>query len=184
MKKLITAALIVILALGISARIYYVNANRHKPVLIEAAQGEKIEFGYVEYSVESAAMWDYNDFFEQYPQYSDYGNMPNGNDYKLLLVNLKYEMSPRYNEEETHLQSQLYITYPYSIEGSDPFFMSDMNDAETVKATHVYTIPFNIYTSDAERWNNDVEHMEFRIVFGTYPERKELIVSDYEVIDE
>lgn len=183
MKKLIIAVLIVILAIGISARIYYVNANRHKPVLIEAAQGEKIEFGYVEYSIESAVMWNYNDFFEQNPQYNDYDDLYNGDDYKKLLVNIKYEMSPLYNGEETHLQTEMYITYPYEIMGADPFFINALNDAETVKATGIYTIPFDICKSNAEKGCNDVENMEFRIVFGTYPERKELIVSDYEVID-
>lgn len=183
MKKLIIAVLMIILAIGISARIYYVNANRRGPVLIEAAQGEKIEFGYVEYGIESAVMWDYNDFFEQNPQYIDYRDMPDPDDYKLLLVNIKYEMSPSYNGEETHLQTEMYITYPYGITVCDPFFLKTVNDSETVKATNIYTIPFDICKSNAEKWCSGMEHMEFRIVFGTYPERKELIVSDYEVID-
>lgn len=65
---------------------------------------------------------------------------------------------------------------------TDPELEKAMNLYEDANTTGIYTLPYEIYKEyfTEEKWN-DVDKMEFRLVFGTYPERKELIISNYEV---
>ncbi len=183
MKNKIKAFFIVFLIIVLVIRIYYVNKNKHLPVLIEAAQGEKIEYCRVDYSIDSAVLWEYDDFFQKNQQYMYFKDKSRGSaNTKMLVVKLRFEKNSEHYGEEAYIADSVPVTYVSIQNWTDPELEKAMNQYEDANTTGIYTLPYEIYKEyfTEEKWN-DVDKMEFRLVFGTYPERKELIISNYEV---
>jgi hypothetical protein len=179
-KKLIAALVIGLLAVGISIRIYYVNKNARLPEINTVAQGDTVTFRGLEYRVLGATLWDYDDYFIEYPDLIDYKDTETEYKRKILLVECQIVVVDDENVFDTYIP----IKYEDLFNGTDTFMVRDMNPSlvsDELKSGETLLIPYEIYEENLtkEQWNRvEALDIEYDMVLGTYPVKNELMVTD------
>ena len=166
---------------GLGLRIWYVNTHTYSPEIREIPQGQATQYRGLAYSVISAVMWDSEDFYEQYPELSDYQNpdIP-AEEIKILAIEYKIEKI----QEENKLDLYIPIQYAHLFNGPDPFMTQDMNPSLSdgnFQSGDTVVIPYEIYKANlSEAQWKDVENgkMEYETVLGTYPVKTEMKIQD------
>ena len=180
-KKVLILIGILLAVTGLGLRIWYVNTHTYSPEIREIPQGQATQYRGLAYSVISAVMWDSEDFYEQYPELSDYQNpdIP-AEEIKILAIEYKIEKI----QEENKLDLYIPIQYAHLFNGPDPFMTQDMNPSLSdgnFQSGDTVVIPYEIYKANLseEQWK-DVENgrMEYETVLGTYPVKTEMKIQD------
>lgn len=180
-KKVLILIGILLAVTGLGLRIWYVNAHTYSPEIREIPQGQATQYRGLAYSVISAVMWDSEDFYEQYPELSDYQNpdIP-AEEIKILAIEYKIEKI----QEENKLDLYIPIQYAHLFNGPDPFMTQDMNPSLSdgnFQSGDTVVIPYEIYKANlSEAQWKDVENgkMEYETVLGTYPVKTEMKIQD------
>lgn len=180
-RKILILIGILLAVTGLGLRIWYVNTHTYSPEIREIPQGQATQYRGLAYSVISAVMWDSEDFYEQYPELSDYQNpdIP-AEEIKILAIEYKIEKI----QEENKLDLYIPIQYAHLFNGTDPFMTQDMNPSLSdgnFQSGDTVVIPYEIYKANLseEQWK-DVENgrMEYETVLGTYPVKTEMKIQD------
>ena len=180
-KKVLILIGILLAVTGLGLRIWYVNTHTYSPEIREIPQGQATQYRGLAYSVISAVMWDSEDFYEQYPELSDYQNpdIP-AEEIKILAIEYKIEKI----QEENKLDLYISIQYVHLFNGPDPFMTQDMNPSLSdgnFQSGDTVVIPYEIYKANlSEAQWKDVENgkMEYETVLGTYPVKTEMKIQD------
>ena len=180
-RKILILIGILLAVTGLGLRIWYVNTHTYSPEIREIPQGQATQYRGLAYSVISAVMWDSEDFYEQYPELSDYQNpdIP-AEEIKILAIEYKIEKI----QEENKLDLYIPIQYVHLFNGPDPFMTQDMNPSLSdgnFQSGDTVVIPYEIYKANlSEAQWKDVENgkMEFETVLGTYPVKTEMKIQD------
>ena len=180
-KKVLILIGILLAVTGLGLRIGYVNTHTYSPEIREIPQGQATQYRGLAYSVISAVMWDSEDFYEQYPELSDYQNpdIP-AEEIKILAIEYKIEKI----QEENKLDLYIPIQYVHLFNGPDPFMTQDMNPSLSdgnFQSGDTVVIPYEIYKANlSEAQWKDVENgkMEYETVLGTYPVKTEMKIQD------
>lgn len=180
-KKVLILIGILLAVTGLGLRIWYVNTHTYSPEIREIPQGQATQYRGLAYSVISAVMWDSEDFYEQYPELSDYQNpdIP-AEEIKILAIEYKIEKI----QEENKLDLYIPIQYVHLFNGPDPFMTQDMNPSLSdgnFQSGDTVVIPYEIYKANlSEAQWKDVENgkMEYETVLGTYPVKTEMKIQD------
>lgn len=177
MGSLIILAVIVLYAI----RVYNVNKNALLPEYQIYGQTEKVEYKGINYGIQSATMMDYDAFFKENPQYGQY-SIPDDGERKVLLVEFSAELAADGARVETYIP----IKYLYVFNSFDPMLFDDMNPSlanGSFKSGDTFTIVYEIYKNNLSKkeWQN-IENTEYRLIFGVYPVRKEIVLSDINVM--
>ena len=180
-RKILILIGILLAVTGLGLRIWYVNTHTYSPEIREIPQGQATQYRGLAYSVISAVMWDSGDFYEQYPELSDYQNpdIP-AEEIKILAIEYKIEKM----QEENKMDLYIPIQYVHLFNGPDPFMTQDMNPSLSdgnFQSGDTVVIPYEIYKANLseEQWK-DVENgrMEYETVLGTYPVKTEMKIQD------
>ena len=180
-KKVLILIGILLAVTGLGLRIGYVNTHTYSPEIREIPQGQATQYRGLAYSVISAVMWDSEDFYEQYPELSDYQNpdIP-AEEIKILAIEYKIEKI----QEENKLDLYIPIQYVHLFNGPDPFMTQDMNPSLSdgnFQSGDTVVIPYEIYKANlSEAQWKDVENgkMGYETVLGTYPVKTEMKIQD------
>lgn len=180
-KKVLILIGILLAVTGLGLRIWYVNTHTYSPEIREIPQGQATQYRGLAYSVISAVMWDSEDFYEQYPELSDYQNpdIP-AEEIKILAIEYKIEKI----QEENKLDLYIPIQYVHLFNGPDPFMTQDMNPSLSdgnFQSGDTVVIPYEIYKANlSEAQWKDVENgkMGYETVLGTYPVKTEMKIQD------
>ena len=180
-RKILILIGILLAVTGLGLRIWYVNTHTYSPEIREIPQGQATQYRGLAYSVISAVMWDSEDFYEQYPELSDYQNpdIP-AEEIKILAIEYKIEKI----QEENKLDLYIPIQYAHLFNGPDPFMTQDMNPSLSdgnFQSGDTVVIPYEIYKANlSEAQWKDVENgkMEYESVLGTYPVKTEMKIQD------
>lgn len=180
-RKILILIGILLAVTGLGLRIWYVNTHTYSPEIREIPQGQATQYRGLAYSVISAVMWDSEDFYEQYPELSDYQNpdIP-AEEIKILAIEYKIEKI----QEENKLDLYIPIQYVHLFNGPDPFMTQDMNPSLSdgnFQSGDTVVIPYEIYKANlSEAQWKDVENgkMEYETVLGTYPVKTEMKIQD------
>jgi hypothetical protein len=180
-RKILILIGILLAVTGLGLRIWYVNTHTYSPEIREIPQGQATQYRGLAYSVISAVMWDSEDFYEQYPELSDYQNpdIP-AEEIKILAIEYKIEKI----QEENKLDLYIPIQYAHLFNGPDPFMTQDMNPSLSdgnFQSGDTVVIPYEIYKANlSEAQWKDVENgkMEYETVLGTYPVKTEMKIQD------
>ena len=180
-KKVLILIGILLAVTGLGLRIWYVNTHTYSPEIREIPQGQATQYRGLAYSVISAVMWDSEDFYEQYPELSDYQNpdIP-AEEIKILAIEYKIEKM----QEENKMDLYIPIQYVHLFNGPDPFMTQDMNPSLSdgnFQSGDTVVIPYEIYKANlSEAQWKDVENgkMEYETVLGTYPVKTEMKIQD------
>lgn len=180
-RKILILIGILLAVTGLGLRIWYVNTHTYSPEIREIPQGQATQYRGLAYSVISAVMWDSEDFYEQYPELSDYQNpdIP-AEEIKILAIEYKIEKI----QEENKLDLYIPIQYVHLFNGPDPFMTQDMNPSLSdgnFQSGDAVVIPYEIYKANlSEAQWKDVENgkMEYETVLGTYPVKTEMKIQD------
>ena len=180
-RKILILIGILLAVTGLGLRIWYVNTHTYSPEIREIPQGQAAKYRGLAYTVISAGMWDSEDFYEQYPELSDYQNpdIP-AEEIKILAIEYKIEKM----QEENKMDLYIPIQYVHLFNGPDPFMTQDMNPSLSdgnFQSGDTVVIPYEIYKANLseEQWK-DVENgsMEYETVLGTYPVKTEMKIQD------
>ena len=180
-RKILILIGILLAVTGLGLRIWYVNTHTYSPEIREIPQGQAAKYRGLAYTVISAGMWDSGDFYEQYPELSDYQNpdIP-AEEIKILAIEYKIEKM----QEENKMDLYIPIQYAHVFNGTDPFMTQDMNPSLSdgnFQSGDTVVIPYEIYKANLseEQWK-DVENgrMEYETVLGTYPVKTEMKIQD------
>ena len=180
-RKILILIGILLAVTGLGLRIWYVNTHTYSPEIREIPQGQAAKYRGLAYTVISAGMWDSGDFYEQYPELSDYQNpdIP-AEEIKILAIEYKIEKM----QEENKMDLYIPIQYAHLFNGTDPFMTQDMNPSLSdgnFQSGDTVVIPYEIYKANLseEQWK-DVENgsMEYETVLGTYPVKTEMKIQD------
>lgn len=180
-RKILILIGILLAVTGLDLRIWYVNTHTYSPEIREIPQGQATQYRGLAYSVISAVMWDSEDFYEQYPELSDYQNpdIP-AEEIKILAIEYKIEKI----QEENKLDLYIPIQYVHLFNGPDPFMTQDMNPSLSdgnFQSGDTVVIPYEIYKANlSEAQWKDVENgkMGYETVLGTYPVKTEMKIQD------
>lgn len=180
-RKILILIGILLAVTGLGLRIWYVNTHTYSPEIREIPQGQATQYRGLAYSVISAVMWDSEDFYEQYPELSDYQNpdIP-AEEIKILAIEYKIEKI----QEENKLDLYIPIQYVHLFNGPDPFMTQDMNPSLSdgnFQSGDTVVIPYEIYKANlSEAQWKDVENgkMEYETVLGMYPVKTEMKIQD------
>ena len=180
-RKILILIGILLAVTGLGLRIWYVNTHTYSPEIREIPQGQATQYRGLAYSVISAVMWDSEDFYEQYPELSDYQNpdIP-AEEIKILAIEYKIEKI----QEENKLDLYIPIQYAHLFNGPDPFMTQDMNPSLSdgnFQSGDTVVIPYEIYKANlSEAQWKDVENgkMGYETVLGTYPVKTEMKIQD------
>lgn len=180
-RKILILIGILLAVTGLGLRIWYVNTHTYSPEIREIPQGQATQYRGLAYSVISAVMWDSEDFYEQYPELSDYQNpdIP-AEEIKILAIEYKIEKI----QEENKLDLYIPIQYVHLFNGPDPFMTQDMNPSLSdgnFQSGDTVVIPYEIYKANlSEAQWKDVENgkMGYETVLGTYPVKTEMKIQD------
>ena len=180
-RKILILIGILLAVTGLGLRIWYVNTHTYSPEIREIPQGQATQYRGLAYSVISAVMWDSEDFYEQYPELSDYQNpdIP-AEEIKILAIEYKIEKM----QEENKMDLYIPIQYVHLFNGPDPFMTQDMNPSLSdgnFQSGDTVVIPYEIYKANlSEAQWKDVENgkMEYETVLGTYPVKTEMKIQD------
>ncbi len=176
-KKILCVCIFVSILICLSCRIWWVNKNARIPEIEIFRQGETVEYNGVGYTIENATMMEYNAFFEKYPEYKSYYNSSDYGRRMLLVECVADKLS-----DEGEFDSYLPIRYEYVFNGIDPFMFRDMNPdlvEGTFKSGDTVLFVYEIYEENLtkEQWDN-VDELDYYIVYGTYPKRTEVLLTD------
>lgn len=180
-RKILILIGILLAVTGLGLRIWYVNTHTYSPEIREIPQGQATQYRGLAYSVISAVMWDSEDFYEQYPELSDYQNpdIP-AEEIKILAIEYKIEKIQEENKLDLYIPTQ----YVHLFNGPDPFMTQDMNPSLSdgnFQSGDTVVIPYEIYKANlSEAQWKDVENgkMEYETVLGTYPVKTEMKIQD------
>lgn len=180
-RKILILIGILLAVTGLGLRIWHVNTHTYSPEIREIPQGQATQYRGLAYSVISAVMWDSEDFYEQYPELSDYQNpdIP-AEEIKILAIEYKIEKI----QEENKLDLYIPIQYAHLFNGTDPFMTQDMNPSLSdgnFQSGDTVVIPYEIYKANlSEAQWKDVENgkMGYETVLGTYPVKTEMKIQD------
>ncbi|MDE6026229.1 MAG: hypothetical protein K2G45_12355 [Lachnospiraceae bacterium] len=175
-KKIIT----IILCVLIIARIAYVNLNARQRTVTTAEQGKTIEYNGVKYSIANAVLWEYGDFFDANGDCAKFEEETLRHDgTKILVVDIRIEKAN--DREDAMIEQSIPITYYHVVNWYNPYLTAFINREKTsLKSGDTISIPYEIYESSLNnKQRKNMDTMEFRLVFGSYPERKELLINDY-----
>ncbi len=180
-RKILILIGILLAVTGLGLRIWYVNTHTYSPEIREIPQGQAAQYRGLAYTVISAVMWDSGDFYEQYPELSDYQN-PDilAEEIKILAIEYKIEKM----QEENKMDLYIPIQYVHLFNGPDPFMTQDMNPSLSdgnFQSGDTVVIPYEIYKANlSEAQWKDVENgkMEYETVLGTYPVKTEMKIQD------
>ncbi len=158
-------------------RVYNVNKNALLPEYQVYSQTEQVEYKGINYGIQSATMMNYNEFFKKNPQYVDY-SIPDDGERKVIVV----EYSAELVDDGARLETYIPIKYLYVFNSFDPMLFDDMNPSlanGSFKSGDTFTIVYEIYKNNLseKEWKN-IENTEYRLIFGAYPVRKEIVLSD------
>lgn len=180
-RKILILIGILLAVTGLGLRIWYVNTHTYSPEIREIPQGQATQYRGLAYSVISAVMWDSEDFYEQYPELSDYQNpdIP-AEEIKILAIEYKIEKIQEANKLDLYIP----IQYVHLFNGPDPFMTQDMNPSLSdgnFQSGDTVVIPYEIYKANlSEAQWKDVENgkMGYETVLGTYPVKTEMKIQD------
>lgn len=180
-RKILILIGILLAVTGLGLRIWYVNTHTYSPEIREIPQGQAAKYRGLAYTVISAGMWDSGDFYEQYPELSDYQNpdIP-AEEIKILAIEYKIDKM----QEENKMDLYIPIQYVHLFNGPDPFMTQDMNPSLSdgnFQSGDTVVIPYEIYKANlSEAQWKDVENgkMEYETVLGTYPVKTEMKIQD------
>ena len=180
-RKILILIGILLAVTGLDLRIWYVNTHTYSPEIREIPQGQAAKYRGLAYTVISAGMWDSGDFYEQYPELSDYQNpdIP-AEEIKILAIEYKIEKI----QEENKLDLYIPIQYAHLFNGTDPFMTQDMNPSLSdgnFQSGDTVVIPYEIYKvnlSEAQWEDVGDGRMEYETVLGTYPVKTEMKIQD------
>ena len=180
-RKILILIGILLAVTGLGLRIWYVNTHTYSPEIREIPQGQAAKYRGLAYTVISVGMWDSGDFYEQYPELSDYQNpdIP-AEEIKILAIEYKIEKM----QEENKMDLYIPIQYVHLFNGPDPFMTQDMNPSLSdgnFQSGDTVVIPYEIYKANlSEAQWKDVENgkMGYETVLGTYPVKTEMKIQD------
>ena len=180
-RKILILIGILLAVTGLGLRIWYVNTHTYSPEIREIPQGQAAQYRGLAYTVISAVMWDSGDFYEQYPELSDYQN-PDIPAEEIKILAIEYKIGKM--QEENKMDLYIPIQYVHLFNGPDPFMTQDMNPSLSdgnFQSGDTVVIPYEIYKANlSEAQWEDVEdgRMEYETVLGTYPVKTEMKIQD------
>ncbi|MBR6222171.1 MAG: hypothetical protein IKQ71_01900 [Lachnospiraceae bacterium] len=166
-------------------RIAWVNYYAKTPEKHLYLQNEKIISKGVSYSLEKAVLWNYDLFFDNYPEYKEYKEEDKVyKNAKLLMLDIKVEIQ----HKENVFNASLPLKYENVFNMPDPFFFEALNPIlkNGIHSGDIIKLPYEIYSINLKKdqWRKVCDsEMEYNLVFSNYPERKELRINDYEVME-
>lgn len=181
MKKRIIIILSIVLIILIGYRIKMVNQDARLPEYEYYDLNEAVEYKGFNYTVTEAVMMDYDDFFRENQEYIQYYNSDGEYEKKVIIVHCKIEKN---DDTAVELETYIPIRYEYMFNGFDPALFSAMNPdlvEGNFKSGDEIVYMYEIYESNMSEteWEK-VEEMDYSLVFGVYPVRKEIRLDNIE----
>lgn len=180
-RKIIFILCVAIFVVLTAVRIAYVNRTARLPEVKRVPQGQSAEYKGLRYTVVSAELWNYVEYFEAHEELASYRmEERTADDTRILIVEYQVDIM----QEDNRLDFYIPIQYAHMFNGIDPFMTVAMNPSVgdgTFSSGDIVTIPYEIYRENLtpEQWDavNSLD-MEYQTVLGTYPVKTEMQIEE------
>lgn len=183
MKKFSFIVLFLLFGL-IGIRIIYVNVHARLPEIRRFSQEGTLEYRGNRYSVQNVTLWSGEDYYNTKEELQSY--MSNDNLDEICILEVSFKVSCV--EKENVIEPDIFLQCAYNCQGIDPFMFQELNSDLVAGEFHsggTIVIPYCIYRENLSnlQWEQVVDGtMQYKLIFGTYPVKNEILITQIEKV--